>query len=198
MNGPQHYTEGERHLSAASHLDRPGGKPANPSAAAYHLMAAQAHFAAAQAAAAGAQLADRYVGDGEHIGQWRRAIGDTGQTPADDPWAARHAAEFGPRIAEQPYSPPVETALRNLNLAGYVTPADTLISASAVIAGHIAEALIDGENDEVRKWARSVADELKRIGLDLRGRIEQRAEDLCGGKPFSYDPSLGYSDEPPF
>lgn len=196
MNGPQHYREGEQHLSAASFTDKPGGRPVDPAGAMHHLMAAQAHFGAAQAAAAAAQLADRYVGDGEHISDWRKAIGTANQEPADDPWAASP----GPYIPGQPYSPPVETALRNLNLAGYVTPADTLIAASGVIAGHVAEALIDGENEAVRRWARSVIDELRRVGLDLAGHVERRAEDLNGGKPFTYDrnPSLGYSDEPPF
>jgi hypothetical protein len=196
MNGPQHYREGERHLSAASFVDKPGGKPVDPSGALRHTMTAQAHFAAAQAAATAAQLADRYIGDGEHISDWRKAIGDL--PPIDDPWAARHAAEAKPYIPGQPYSPPVETALRNLNLAGYVTPADTLISAGAVVAGHVAEALIDGENDAVRKWARSVIDELRRIGLDLAGHVERRAEELRPDVPFSYDSLRGYSDEPPF
>ena len=193
MNGPQHYREGERHLSDASHLDKPGGKPVDPNRAAYHLVAAQAHFAAAQAAATAAQLADRYVGDGPHINEWRAAVDwvAPAEIVDDDPQ---------PRIPGQPYSPAVETALRNLNLAGHVTPADTLAAAIPVIAGHVAEALVDSENDEVRELARSIADELKRVGLDLRGRIEQRAEDLNGGKPFTYDsaPPLGYSDEPPF
>ncbi|MGW2010944.1 hypothetical protein [Streptomyces nigrescens] len=199
MNGPQHYTEGERHLSAASHLDRPGGKPVDPATSAYHLATAQAHFAAAQAAAAAAQLADKYVGDGPHINEWQTAIRDSKSTEPDDPWATRHAAEFAPCIPGRPYSPPVETALRNLNRAGHVTPADTLVAAIPVIAGHIAEALTDGENVHVRTWARSIADELNRVGLDLRGGIESRVEDLNGGIPFSYDPApLGYSDEPPF
>jgi hypothetical protein len=120
----------------------------------------------------------------------------SGFAPTDDPWAPQPK----PYVAGQQYSQPVETALRNLNLAGHVTPADTLNAAIPVIAGHVAEALADGENDHVRAWARSITDELKRIGLDLRGRIEQRAEDLRGGKPFSYDNAspLGYSDEPPF
>ncbi|MCX5365870.1 hypothetical protein OG864_45050 [Streptomyces sp. NBC_00124] len=196
MNGPQHYREGERHLSAASFLDRPGGKPVDSSASLHHVMAAQAHFAAAQTAATAAQLADRYVGDGEHISEWRKAIGDL--APVDDPWAARHAAEVKPYIPGQAYSPTVEASLRNLNLAGYVTPADTLIAASAVIAGHVAEALIDGESDNVRNWARSVIDELRRIGLDLAGHVERRAEDLRPDQPFSYDTPASYSDEPPF
>lgn len=197
MKGPQHYTEGERHLSAASHLDRPGGHPVDPAASAHHLLSAQAHFAAAQAAAAAAQLADRYVGDGPHITEWRQAIGNTEPELPEDPWAP------GPPslVPGRPYAPPVETALRNLNLAGYVTPADTLNAVIPVIAGHIAEAITDGENDDVRKWARSVTDELKRAGLDLRGSVECRVEDLNGGQPFSYDsppPGRGYSDEPPF
>ena len=198
MNGPQHYREGERHLSAASFLDKPGGSAVNPAASMHHLLAAQAHFGAVQAAATAAQLADRYVGDGEHISDWRKAIGASGQAPADDPWAARHADEYGPYIKGQPYSPPVEAALRNLNLAGHVTPADTLAAAIPVIAGHVAEALVDGENDAVRTWARSVIDELRRVGLDLAGHVERRAEDLNGGQPFSYDAPRGYSDEPPF
>lgn len=192
MNGPQHYTEGERHLSTGSYTDRPGGRPVDPTTSAFHLMAAQAHFAAAQAAATASQLVDKYVGDGPHINEWRTAVGSIEKAPADDPWAARHAAEFDPYITGQPYSPPVETALRSLNLAGYVTPADTLIAASNVIAGHVAEALTDGENEQVRTWARSITAELKRVGLDLRGAIERRAEDLHDGKPFAY------SDEPPF
>lgn len=198
MNGPQHYREGEQHLSAASFTDKPGGRPVDPAGAMHHLMAAQAHFGAAQAAAAAAQLADRYVGDGTHISDWRAAISDTQPESADDPWAARHAAEFTPAVPGKPYSPPVETALRNLSLAGHVTPADTLAAVIPVIAGHVAEALVDGENDAVHTWARSVIDELRRVGLDLAGHVEHRAEDLNGGKPFSYDKPLGYSDEPPF
>ena len=198
MNGPQHYTEGERHLSAASHVNRPGGKPIDPTASAFHLATAQAHFAAAQVAVAADQLADTYVGDGPHINEWRAAVGDT-KTTQTDPWATRRAEEFGPYIPGRPYSPPVEIALRNLNRAGHVTPADTLAAAIPVIAGHIAEALTDGENEHVRTWARSIADELNRVGLDLRGAIESRVEDLNGDIPFSYEPApLGYSDEPPF
>ncbi|KOV86106.1 MULTISPECIES: hypothetical protein [unclassified Streptomyces] len=194
MNGPQHYREGEQHLSAAECLDKPGGRPVDPTASAFHLMAAQAHFAAAQAAAAADQLADRYVGDGPHINEWRNAVSWLAPAEIVD----GDAPTPGPRIPGKPYSPPVETALRNLNLAGHVTPADTLAAAIPVIAGHVAEALVDGESAEVRRWARSITDELKRIGLDLRGAVEYRVEDLNGGQPFSYDTPLGYSDEPPF
>lgn len=191
MNGPQHYREGERHLSAASHLDKPGGKPVDPTGAMYHLMAAQAHFAAAQAAAEAGQLADRYVGDGPHINEWRDAV--SWLAPAE---IVDDAPQ--PRIPGKPYSPPVETALRNLNLAGHVTPADTLAAVIPVIAGHVAEALVDGEDNAVRLWARSVIDELKRVGLNLVGHVESRVEDLNGGQPFSYDTPPGYSNEPPF
>jgi hypothetical protein len=191
VNGPQHYREGEQHMNAAERLDKPGGKPVDPTASMFHLMAAQAHFGAAQAAATAAQLADRYVGDGPHINEWRAAT--DWLVPAeivdDNP---------PPRIPGQPYSPPVETALRNLNLAGHVTPADTLAAAIPVIAGHVAEALVEGEDNAVRMWARSVVDELRRVGLDLAGHVERRVEDLNGGKPFSYDRPPGYSDEPPF
>lgn len=191
MNGPQHYIEGERHLSAASFLDRPGGKPVNPSASLHHLMTAQAHFAAAQAAAAADQLADRYVGDGPHINEWRNAVSWLAPAEIADDDAA------GPRIPSRPYSPPVENALRNLNLAGHVTPADTLAAVIPVIAGHVAEAITDGKTTHVRNWARSLVDELRRVGLDLRGDVERRVEDLTGAA-YSYDRPLGYSDDPPF
>jgi len=51
MTGPEHYLEAEHHLSAASHLDRPGGRPADPSAACHHLAMAQVHATLALAAA---------------------------------------------------------------------------------------------------------------------------------------------------
>lgn len=51
MNGPGHYREAERSLSAASFIDRPGGKPVDSEASAYHMAAAQAHATLALAAA---------------------------------------------------------------------------------------------------------------------------------------------------
>ena len=51
MTGPEHYREAERHLSAASFLDRPGGTPVNVKASAHHVAAAQAHATLALAAA---------------------------------------------------------------------------------------------------------------------------------------------------
>jgi hypothetical protein len=196
MNGSQHYREGERHLSAASHLDKPGGKPVDPSASMYHVMSAQAHFAAAQVAVSAARLADRYVGDGEHINEWRNATGGPEAGPSDNPWAATPT----PCVPGHPYSPTVETTLANLNAAGHVTPADTLNAAIPVIAGHAAEAITDGQTVHVRNWARSLIDELKRVGLNLHGSVEHRVESLNGGQPFTYEtaPSLGYSDDPPF
>lgn len=160
----------------------------------YNLIAAQAHFAAAQAAAAADRLADRYVGDGRHINEWRDAVSWLAPVEIVD----GDAPTPGPRIPGRAYSPSVETALRNLSLAGHVTPADTLAAAIPVIAGHVAEALVDGEGDEVRKWARSVTDELRRVGLDLAGHVERRAEELNPGVGFSYDAPRGYGEEPPF
>lgn len=201
MNGPWHLRRGQELLviAEAKRRLRDGDLQDDAESHAHadaYLAEAQAHFAAAKLALDVDKLADRYVGDGDHIAAWRTAAGARPTASAEDPWAAAPR----PYIPGHSYSLPVETALRNLNAAGYVTPADTLVSARAVIAGHIAEALVDGQNDEVRKWARSIADELLRVGFDLRGAIEHRAEDLNGGKPFTYDtgPSLGYSDEPPF
>lgn len=58
-----------------------------------------------------------------------------------------------------------------------------------VIAGHLAEALLGGQSEDVRQWARGVTFELKRVGADLTGDIEKRISELTLGR----DPS-----EPPF
>lgn len=51
MTGPEHYREAESHLSTASYLDRPNGRPVDPEGAAHHLAAAQVHATLALAAA---------------------------------------------------------------------------------------------------------------------------------------------------
>lgn len=58
-----------------------------------------------------------------------------------------------------------------------------------VVAGHLAEMLLTPENEAVTKWARGIAYELKREGLDLTDAIKQRIHSLTLGP----DP-----DEPPF
>ncbi|MFF8590030.1 hypothetical protein ACF061_01080 [Streptomyces sp. NPDC015220] len=58
-----------------------------------------------------------------------------------------------------------------------------------VIAGHLAEALIDGRDSEIQKWVRGITYELKREGVDLTEAIKARITDLTLGRdPF----------EPPF
>lgn len=51
MTGPEHYREAERHLSAASFTNKPGGSAVDPAAAAHHLAMAQVHATLALAAA---------------------------------------------------------------------------------------------------------------------------------------------------
>lgn len=80
--------------------------------------------------------------------------------PSDDPWAAT------PDIS-----------------------ADVPESVRRVIAGHLAEALLGGQSEDVRQWARGITFELKRVGADLAPDIEARIRDLTLGR----DPS-----EPPF
>lgn len=81
-------------------------------------------------------------------------------TPADDPWAAT------PDITAQVPEP-----------------------VRRVVAGHLAEALLGGQSEDVRQWARGITFELKRVGADLAPDIEARIRDLTLGR----DPS-----EPPF
>lgn len=58
-----------------------------------------------------------------------------------------------------------------------------------VIAGHLAEMLLDSAAGDVHKWARGIAFELKNAGADLTEAIKVRITDLTLGR----DPS-----EPPF
>jgi len=58
-----------------------------------------------------------------------------------------------------------------------------------VIAGHLAEMLLDPTAGDVQKWARGIAYELKREGADLTEDIKARITDLTLGR----DPS-----DPPF
>lgn len=75
-----------------------------------------------------------------------------------DPWAAIHPAEFRVGAMER------------------------------VIVGHLAEALIDSKNDEVRAWARAIAYELRRAGVDLNTAIGERLQELALGKPENDHP----------
>lgn len=58
-----------------------------------------------------------------------------------------------------------------------------------VLAGHLAEMLLDPKADDVQKWARGITFELKREGVDLGDAIKKRITDLTLG----VDPS-----DPPF
>jgi hypothetical protein len=52
-----------------------------------------------------------------------------------------------------------------------------------IVAGHLAEMLLDGTSDEVRKWARGIAFELQRVGIGLDEAIEARVQQLAPGTP---------------
>ncbi|MFC8583341.1 hypothetical protein ACFUGD_02010 [Streptomyces sp. NPDC057217] len=73
MTGPEHYRKAEQLLAEAT-TDGPEGvyfvRPEN-------LAAAQVHATLALAAAAAGQLADRYVGDGDHITSWHGVTAKT-------------------------------------------------------------------------------------------------------------------------
>lgn len=71
----------------------------------------------------------------------------------EDPWAAIHPAEYRVGAMER------------------------------VIVGHIAEGLIDSKSNEVRTFARAVADELRHAGLSLHDAIGARLQEIALGKP---------------
>lgn len=97
----------------------------------------------------------------DSVGGWGSAPAPSGSAaPARDPWSP------APDITDQVPEP-----------------------VRRVIAGHLAEALVDSRDSDIQKWARSLAFELKREGADLTGDIEKRIRDLTLGA----DPS-----DPPF
>lgn len=51
-----------------------------------------------------------------------------------------------------------------------------------VIAGHVAEALLESRSDEVRTWTRSLTHELRRAGIDLREQITARFTEIAVGR----------------
>jgi hypothetical protein len=54
-----------------------------------------------------------------------------------------------------------------------------LAAAEQILVGHLAEALLDGKSEEVRTWARSLAHELRREGIDLREAISARFTEIA-------------------
>lgn len=52
-----------------------------------------------------------------------------------------------------------------------------------VIAVHLAEMLLDDQGDEVKRWARGIAFELDRIGVNIDAAIEARVQQLAPGTP---------------
>lgn len=89
-----------------------------------------------------------------------------------DGWAPASAAP-----AYDPWAPKPDIAV------------DTPEPVRRVLAGLLVEMLLDGNNDDVRTWARGITYELKREGLDLGDAIKKRITDITLGA----DPA-----DPPF
>jgi len=127
----------------------------------------QGRWLAARELAQGLDSADANIDDlvDEHIaddGHDSKAVWNDpyAVTPAEDPWAA------DPTVA-----PKVPDIVRT------------------VIAARFAEMLLAPATDDVHRWARNIAFELKSEGVDITPDIEKRITDLTLGR----DPS-----EPPF
>jgi hypothetical protein len=89
LTGPEHYREAERLLSNASFTSLSGrpvtrdGRPMSADEHAVLVARAQAHATLALAATQASRLADPYIGDGDHINDWRAATG-VARTPNGD------------------------------------------------------------------------------------------------------------------
>jgi hypothetical protein len=78
LTGPEHFTTGQQLLAnGVRHITE---DPQDMRIAEVCIAAAQVHFLAAQTAVHAAILADRYIGDGDHINDWRNATNPQGDT----------------------------------------------------------------------------------------------------------------------
>lgn len=121
-------------------------------------------------------------------GRWKAAIGlskalDEAHCNIDDLVDARLADDgWDPRSA---YKAPASLVPTDNPWA--VRPditADIPEPVRRVIAGHLAEMLLDGDSESAQKWARGIAYELKNIGADLTDAIKQQITDMTlGGDP---------------
>ncbi|WP_394436189.1 hypothetical protein [Streptomyces sp. SGAir0957] len=101
------------------------------------------------------------------MGDEERRCGDCGRIHED---AYDKHGQPAPEAASGPWAP--------------IHPAEQRIRAmERVIVGHLAEALIDSKNEEVRTWARAIAYELRLAGADLHDAIGNRLQELALGRP---------------
>ena len=102
LTGPEHYRAAEKLLSRAS-FEQSAEDPSpalDPQATALLVARAQVHATLAATAVSAEQFADRYVGDGKHVNDWRNAVGRRPGRPSADVVAAYihddHDAGFEP------------------------------------------------------------------------------------------------------
>lgn len=74
MTGPEHYREAERRERASDYAWQQSSDVMEALGALREATLAQAHATLALAAATAQQLADRYVGDGDHINTWQATV----------------------------------------------------------------------------------------------------------------------------
>lgn len=86
MSGPQHYREAERLLAGAQNVMDVA--PVDGLTRTECAALAQVHATLALAAATAARLADRYIGDSDHINDWRAATGNP--VAAHTGWCMTH------------------------------------------------------------------------------------------------------------
>lgn len=77
MTGPEHYREAEHRERASDYAWQESTDVITALGALREATLAQAHATLALAAATAQQLADRYVGDGDHINAWQATVAAT-------------------------------------------------------------------------------------------------------------------------
>lgn len=204
-----HRAAAEKHLSQGSFTKSPDtAHPSDPIATEYHLRMAQVHATLArdedQAATtqdlkdALALLRRREYATREAVSQhvakalasrekdrWKAGLDLTKALDeadcnidnlvdarlADDGWDPRSAYKAPASIApaDDPWAPKPD-------ITGQIPE-----PVRRIIAGHLAEMFLDSRSEEIHKWARGIAYELKREGADLTNAIKKRITELTLG-----------------
>src|SRR6185312_2125403 len=84
LTGPEHYRAAEKLLSRASfgRSESDAAPSLDPQTTALLVARAQVHATLAAGAASAERLADRYVGDGDHVNYWLDAVGRRAGRPS--------------------------------------------------------------------------------------------------------------------
>lgn len=157
---------------------RRGSRKLEALAAHYGVTLTDAHTAGADAVAAlevAVAIAERYPQlqvDADQLHAWQIK------------WAADQAADFQAYKRRTDPTAVIDGAWPLVPFRDELTETRGHLDAMRlVIAVHLAEMLLDDQGNEVKRWARGIAFELDRIGVNIDAAVEARVQQLAPGTP---------------